>query len=236
MASASRSFPSPEHRTRLSPPSRAVRHENGKFAGGFIYTEEDCLSTSFKLVMKICVCAPTANVYSETFIREHIRRLPADVVLYGLPPYTMRNGRPLVPVPIRSLIARAERRYMRRIGSQAIRIADRQIASVLKQLGIGIVLAEYGPTAVSFLPVCRSAGVRLAVHFHGYDLSLSSTLKTYRAGYKALFAEAAAIIVVSAAMKRRLEKMIGPSERIFLIHYGVECEFFRAVNAAANPR
>ena len=185
--------------------------------------------------MKICVCAPTANVYSETFIRGHIRRLPADVVLYGDPPYTMRNGRPLVPVPIRSLIARAERRYMSRIGSQAIRIADHRIASVLKRLGIGVVLAEYGPTAVSFLPACRSAGVRLVVHFHGADLSRSDILETYRSGYKTLFAEAAAMIVVSAAMKRRLEEMAGPSERIFLIHYGVEGDFFRAVNAAANP-
>jgi glycosyltransferase involved in cell wall biosynthesis len=124
---------------------------------------------------------------------------------------------------------------MSRIGSQAIRIADHRIASVLKRLGIGVVLAEYGPTAVSFLPACRSAGVRLVVHFHGADLSRSDILETYRSGYKTLFAEAAAMIVVSAAMKRRLEEMAGPSERIFLIHYGVEGDFFRAVNAAANP-
>jgi hypothetical protein len=109
--------------------------------------------------MKICVCVPTANIYSETFIREHIRRLPAEAVLYDLPPYTMRDEQPLVPFPIRSLIARSERGYMRRIGAQATRMADRRIASVLNRLGVDVVLAEYGPTAVAFLPACRAAAV-----------------------------------------------------------------------------
>ena len=140
-----------------------------------------------------------------------------------------------MPFPIRALVARSERRYLRTIGPQAIRIADRLIASELKRLGIGVVLAEYGPTAVAVLPACRAAGVHLAVHFHGYDLSRSDILETHRIGYRALFAEAAAMIVVSASMKRRLEEMAGPSERIFLIPCGVDCELFRAVDAAANP-
>jgi len=185
--------------------------------------------------MRICLCAPEASTYSETFIREHIRRLPADLVFYGTPPETITDGSPVVPFALQVLARRAARRGWRRVASEADRRIERRIAAVLKRSGADVVLAEYGPTAVSFLPACRAAGVPLVVHFHGYDLYRTEVLEEYGKRYQELFHEAAAAVVVSSAMKRRLEEMAGPGLRTFQIPCGANCDMFTAAAAASNP-
>lgn len=50
-------------------------------------------------MVRVAIATPSLDAYSETFIRTHIERLPADiVVLYGgTPPALMNNGQSIVP-------------------------------------------------------------------------------------------------------------------------------------------
>ena len=44
-------------------------------------------------------------------------------------------------------------------------------------------LAEYGPVGVAVQDACHDAGVKLIVHFHGYDASHQETLNRHKDHY-----------------------------------------------------
>jgi colanic acid/amylovoran biosynthesis glycosyltransferase len=117
----------------------------------------------------ICVISPSKNIYSETFIRAHIERLPATVkVLYGgwFPTYR-EDDEPLVSPDLASRIVRAAGQGLFRLPPQYFQI--RALRDFLKVNKIEAVLAEYGPTGVEVMNSSLEAGVPFVVHFHGFD-------------------------------------------------------------------
>jgi glycosyltransferase involved in cell wall biosynthesis len=102
----------------------------------------------------------------------------------------------------------------------------------LQRNRIDVVLAEYGPTGVSVLPVCVESRIPFVVHFHGFDAYDHPTLDEYGDQYREMFKSASAIVAVSRDMQGQLLRLGAPNDKTFYIPYGVDLNLF----ANANPR
>lgn len=186
----------------------------------------------------IAVAAPQFDVNTETFIRAHIERLPAQVLpLYGgedhLPRY-YNEGQPIsrgVGLP-RRMIRKAQR-WLFRLSWDHFPKAD--IAALLRRNRVQAVLAEYGPTGVIMMEVCQWAHIPLAVHFFGYDAYTESILRGVGQSYPQLFAAAAAIIAVSRDMVEQLARLGAPRAKLHHVPCGADTALFQMTDAAANP-
>jgi glycosyltransferase involved in cell wall biosynthesis len=127
---------------------------------------------------------------------------------------------------------RADRALARRLGPRA---RQRALARELRRRSVGVVLAEYGPTAVAILPACRIAGLPLVAHFHGYDASMHDTLRTYELGYRQLFVDAAAVVAVSRQMRHALIALGCPEEKVVYNPYGIDLEAFAPGRPERRP-
>jgi colanic acid/amylovoran biosynthesis glycosyltransferase len=157
--------------------------------------------------MKTCIAVADRDVYSETFIRDHIDHLPCETVaMYREWPWSEVNGRSLVPRAVRGVA---------RLFPMIASARDAFLSSFLTKTGISVVLAEYATTAVPLIGPCRRAGVPLVAHFHGYDAYHHDILRQYQAGYRLLFKEAAAVIAGSRAMEEHLLQMGARRETLF---------------------
>ncbi len=180
--------------------------------------------------LSICVVHPSENAHSETFIRQHIERLPARSIYGGPWPTWYSNGTPLM----------RQRLLMKGIGLLATRFlnlpperfSQRAFARYLRREAIDVVLAEYGPTGVAVRDCCHDAGVPLVVHFHGYDAHSIPVLEEYREGYRQLFAAAAAVIAVSRTMEKQLLSLGVPNEKLFLNSCGVDVDGLKGASPA----
>jgi glycosyltransferase involved in cell wall biosynthesis len=184
---------------------------------------------------RIAILQPALNVLSETFIRAHAERLPADVtVLHGVSSGLVRLGDK--PVLSQTAFRRAARALE---GLLTLRPRNWHTTAALRAVFLRIhphaVLAEYGTTGVHALKACRWAGVPLVVHFHGFDASKKSILRKHQAGYRRLFQEAAALVAVSRAMQQKLISLGARPEKVHYCPYGVEFRRFSGGRPSANP-
>lgn len=184
----------------------------------------------------VCVATPSLGAYSETFIRAHIERLPADItVLYGgMPPTLMGNGITVAP-PLtlaRHLRSIVERRVR---GVSWENWSRRPLVMALKHARVAAVLAEYGQMGVSMMDACEEAGIPLVVHFHGNDAYRSEVLVQYGPKYPELFRIAAAIVAVSRDMHGQLIRLGAAEDRLHLNPYGVDVAQFAGANPADAP-
>jgi colanic acid/amylovoran biosynthesis glycosyltransferase len=179
---------------------------------------------------RVCIVTHAVPGISETFIRDHIEKLPADVTLvHGWRPIV--GVRPVLPVWWRVLF---------KIGRLALRHdLKREItaayARAFRKTGALAVLAEYGPNGVAALPGCRLLGLPLIVHFHGFDLSVRAVLKRYERGYQELFHHAAALIGVSHEMREKLVSLGAPAAKVHYNPYGIDCRVFSDARPAHAP-
>ena len=183
--------------------------------------------------LKICIASPLNGEYSETFIQNHIDRLPFDV--------TTLTGMQLCESSDGSLImeSRAQRilhPLLAKLGhyDRGSFVSDRQ-ASFLKNHGVKAVLAEYGFTGAKLLEACKKADVPLIVHFHGYDAHNRVEIEPYSELYRLMFKQAAALIGVSRAMVATLEELGAPADKIHYVPYFVDSESFAHTSPAGNP-
>ena len=172
--------------------------------------------------MRVAIVTPSYSSYSETFIKAQIELLPADLVLHGgwLPTHYNKKLR------IQNIFVFYLYTFFRLVFKCKILQPQNAIARILKKNKIEIVLAQYGPTGVEMLPVCKKLNIPLFVHFHGFDASDFSTLKKYEQGYKELFRAAKGIIAVSTVMKEKLIQLGCVPEKISTIIYGPNNIFF----------
>jgi glycosyltransferase involved in cell wall biosynthesis len=182
--------------------------------------------------MRVCVATHGPLSYSETFIRQHVKDLPAETVLIDdWPPWKKSGPRWRMTLPGRAY-SRALRLlyaegYRRRITAAYVDLFQRQ--------RIDVVLAEFGPTGVFVMNACRELGLPLVVHFHGFDVSVRRVLEQYAADYLLMFRQASALVAVSRVMQRRLIGMGAPSEKVHCNPCGVDCELFRGARPAESP-
>ncbi len=179
----------------------------------------------------ICVVAERPPSVSETFIRDHVERLPADVVfIHGWRPTV--GSRPVLSLA-RRVLYKLARIFLRHRLEREITAG---YSKAFRDSGAKAVLAEYGPSAGPTLDACRSLGLPLVVHFHGYDTSMRSVLDENAQAYSAVFRYAAAVIAVSREMERKLIAMGAPAEKVHYNPYGIDCrQFAGAEPASASP-
>ena len=173
----------------------------------------------------------TRAAVSETFLR-HAELLPGSItVVHGFLPTI--GDRPVLNT---SLAGRGLRRIKRRLLSQSEHDeAVNAYAWLFKTKKPRVVLAEYGPTGVHVLEACRRLDIPLVVHFHGYDASETSVLNEQADGYARLFEEAAALVVVSRAMKHQLISLGAPWRKIHCNPCGVDCARFSGAAPGIAP-
>lgn len=182
--------------------------------------------------MRVCVVKNGPLNYSETFIRQHVEALPAETTLLDDWPPWARSG----SVWERGLPGRALYRAVRLLTRGAY---ERRITSAyvehFRRLRPDVVLAEFGPTGVAVMGACRSLGLPLVVHFHGYDASVREVLERYAAGYSLMFRQAAALVAVSRRMRGRLIELGAPPEAVYYNPCGVDCERFGGAEPSRSP-
>jgi colanic acid/amylovoran biosynthesis glycosyltransferase len=175
------------------------------------------------------------GLYSETFIRDQIERLPFRVLqVYGTRGSTRFNGRQICSRAANFIASQTVRRIPRWMVKQAENRIDRSLASFWKQNGVRVILTHFADTATTFLESARLAGLPLVVHCHGYDVYDTKLIDRLRAEYTALFRSAAALVVGSSDMREQLITLGAPADRLRYIPVGVDTELFVPIDPSAN--
>src|SRR2546423_7574041 len=119
--------------------------------------------------VNICIIKPNKKSFSETFIQEHINRLPGNKkVLYGgaFPLYDNEDK-----YLIRSRLALLNYLFQKKVLKRKnIAVRIKALCDYLKRESIDMVLAEYGMVGAMVAPACKMANVQLVIHFHGADV------------------------------------------------------------------
>jgi colanic acid/amylovoran biosynthesis glycosyltransferase len=174
----------------------------------------------------LCIVAEHPVSVSETFIQDHIDSLSAETVfLHGRCP--MIGPRPAPPL--------VGRLFSSRFLPRPDWTATRAYEHAFRRIRPDVVLAEYGPAGVMVLDACRTLGIPLVVHFHGYDASLREVVERYADGYRTMFETADAIVAVSRSMEARLVALGASPTKVRYNPYGVDCDRFRGGDPAAAP-
>ena len=109
------------------------------------------------------------------------------------------------------------------------------LVTYFKKNNIKLVLAEYGPTGLYLMDVCKKANVILLPHFHGRDAYHYKTIKRFGEKYKKLFDFVNKVIVVSNDMKDQIIKLGAKPKNIVVNPCGPDDKYFSKVNIQNNP-
>jgi glycosyltransferase involved in cell wall biosynthesis len=170
---------------------------------------------------------PNKQAYSETFIAAHRTMLP-------VPPSAIWYGGwfPQFSWPDSALYAPQTHAIAQRIenwtGVKLFFHRENSLYRQLRRRGITHILAEYGPTGCSMLPIAERANCPMVVHFHGLDAFHQDILTTWQAGYQRLSQHRLVRLVVpSQDMRCQLTDALGcASHRIHVIPYGIDLTYF----------
>lgn len=183
--------------------------------------------------LRIVLASPAENAWSETFIAAHIERLKkVDLLLSGgVPPRNASRGGAL---GASSGIGKwVDRLKARPLGGLPELLRNR-LGERLRKERPDVVLAEYGTMAAEIVVPCRTAGVPLVAHFHGFDAHRTDYIARY-SGYRDLFNYASALVVVSRAMEQQLIAIGAPRSKVIYNCYGIDVDRFVPGDAAKAP-
>lgn len=175
--------------------------------------------------MKIAFVLPKKNILTETFIQNHVDLLQGEKLIYngGLVPAFLGDKKLTVQFGI-------SRRIQNKIPGMRLKdhlnYAQRAFYQSLQETKPDVVLAEYGVTGASVVPMLKELGIPLVVHFHGYDASKYDILKQYKTAYEDMFQYAKAMIAVSHQMTEKLLSLGAPKEKVVYNCYGPKDIFF----------
>lgn len=180
--------------------------------------------------MKTLVITPNLNTYSETFIRQHIAMLPGEVrVLHNLS-YPLLDNQKL---PKENLLFKIRSLLWTQTSWKGLVFYG--FLKLFKKVKPDVLLCEYATTAAVMIGALESYKKPFVVHFHGYDASVHEILERYHFEYQRIFKNAAAIIAVSQAMKRKLIELGCPENKITYIPYGINGMFTQAEPDKQKP-
>jgi len=183
----------------------------------------------------LCVISPQENAYSQTFVRAHKEHLPAKIKsLYAkdYENFSDENG-PLVGPELTRRLGRALLRRSLNLDRQYFQQHALRRYLVLNR--VDAVLAEFGPTATLVMDVCKTIGIPLIAHFHGFDAYRQRTLETFGRRYGTLFEIAVAIVAVSRDMQAQLVSLGAPTHKIHYNSCGVEPSVFTGADPLHSP-
>ncbi len=186
-------------------------------------------------LFNLCIIKPNQNAFSETFVQEHIDKLPGNkTVLYGgaFPVYD-HEGKYLIKSTLGLLSYLIQKRLLKK---QDIKIRTNALVKYFKDQKIDIVFAEYGMVGAMITEACKLANVPLIIHFHGADVHHRETVNQYSKLYKKAFAYANALIAVSGDMVEALKKLGASPDKIILASCGVDTEAFPQLDILNSGR
>lgn len=187
-------------------------------------------------MLNIGIATPALDIYSETFIRAHIERLPGKVVaLYGgVPPTLIGNDNAILPLfTLRNHLHWTVLRLLRNY--EWLDWCNKHLANALRQYEIDVLLAEYGTVGVAMIDACRLAHIPLVVCFRGFDIYKQDYLEGVGKRYPELLQEATAIIAVSKAIERRLIEIGAAPDKVHYIPSGVDVQLFNNAALRFSP-
>jgi colanic acid/amylovoran biosynthesis glycosyltransferase len=183
----------------------------------------------------LCIIKPNKDTFSETFIREHIERLPGNKkVLYGgvFPVYD-HEGKYLIRSPFGLLSYLIQKKIFNKL---EIKVRTNALAKYLNQQKIDVVFAEYGMVGASVTEACQLADVPLVIHYHGADVHHRETVKLYQNLYQKAFKYARGLIAVSGDMAKALIAMGAPAEKVVTASCGVDTLAFPVLDLSKTGR
>lgn len=186
--------------------------------------------------MRVAIVQPRPHLESETFLRAHADRLPAEVVVvHGSPPSI--DGRALLDTPARALwpVVRGLASGFRPRPGWGAFAASCAYAQAFRRLRPDVVLAEYGPSGVAAREACVALEIPLVTFFHGYDATRRELLQRCGDGYRALFRDGAACVAPSRSLARQLVALGADEQRIQVNPCGVDLERFAGGDPATAP-
>jgi glycosyltransferase involved in cell wall biosynthesis len=185
--------------------------------------------------LNLCIIKPNKDAFSETFIQEHIDRLPGNKkVLYGgaFPVYDHEDK-----FIIRSWFGLLSYLIQKKIFKKKdIHVRTKALAKYLKTQKIDLVFAEYGMVGASVTEACRLANVPLIIHFHGADVHHKPTVANYINLYQKAFDYASWFIAVSGDMVDELINLGAPATKIVKASCGVDTTAFPKLDISNSPR
>lgn len=173
----------------------------------------------------LCIIKPNKDSFSETFVREHIERLPGNKkVLYGgvFPVYD-HEGKYLIKSPFGLISYLIQKKIFNKLD---IKVRTRALVNYLTKEKIDVVFAEYGMVGALVTEACQLANVPLVIHYHGADVHHRATIIQYLNLYKRSFNYASALIAVSGDMAKALIELGAPADKITNASCGVDPDAF----------
>jgi colanic acid/amylovoran biosynthesis glycosyltransferase len=183
----------------------------------------------------LCIIKPNKDTFSETFIREHIERLPGNKkVLYGgvFPVYD-HEGKYLIRSPFGLLSYLIQKKIFRKL---EIGVRTRALAKYLSEQKIDVVFTEYGMVGASVTEACQQAEVPLVIHYHGADVHHRATVNLYKELYQKAFKYASGLIAVSGDMAKALVKMGAPADKVVTASCGVDTTAFPLLDISKTAK
>ena len=185
--------------------------------------------------MRIAIVQPTLVSRTETFIRAHAERLPGVVAVIAGHPLTWQmpydaNG----PIQSPVLTARVWRRAVRMATGAGDDDRTAGYRKALRRCRADLVLAEFGTVGAVVLDACRQLRLPLVVYFRGSDATKRPIVEKFLPHYGPMFEYAAAVVTVSADLRRRVLAMGAPSDRTFVTPSGADCDAFTPTKPAEN--
>lgn len=183
----------------------------------------------------LCIIKPNKDAFSETFIQEHIKRLPGKKkVLYGgaFPVYD-HEGKFLIKSWFGLLSYLVQKKIFKK---QNIGVRTNALVKYLKAQKIDIVFAEYGMVGAMVTEACHVANIPLIIHYHGADVHHRETVSQYINLYKKAFDYATWLIAVSGDMVEELKSLGAPGEKIIKASCGVDTVAFPKLDISGSAR
>jgi colanic acid/amylovoran biosynthesis glycosyltransferase len=183
----------------------------------------------------LCIIKPNKDAFSETFIQEHINRLPGNkkVIYGGAFPVYDHEGNFLVKSWAGLLSYLIQKKILKR---KSIGVRTNALVKYFKVQKIDIVFAEYGMVGAMVTEACRQADIPLIIHFHGADAHHKQTVTEYNELYKKAFAYASWLIAVSGDMVEALKDLGAPAGKIVKASCGVDTEAFPQLDISKTER
>jgi colanic acid/amylovoran biosynthesis glycosyltransferase len=202
--------------------------------------------------LNICIVNPNRNAYSETFIRNHIKHLPGNILfLYGgwFPAYDKNDQRiadeyinrsftskaivflcKLLPAFIANKIPSSIKGY-----PYDEELNDQSFRFILRKNKIDIVLAEFMYKGVLIKDACADLKIPFVVHTHGgADILNKNNLNLYSDSIPDLFLKATRIVSVDSFSSSTLLELGLKKEKLTEIGLGVDLTLFKKTTPSSN--
>ncbi|MCH5225708.1 MAG: glycosyltransferase family 4 protein [Muribaculaceae bacterium] len=182
--------------------------------------------------MNLAIISPASNAYSETFIQAH-KRIKADKIFFYYGGYmpTHVEGQGLINISkeindFKTIIQLSKKINIFDVFARKLSLRETLLAHSFRKNKIDVVLAEYGPSAVECLNVCKKLRIPLITHFHGFDVAYVEEKFSKR--YKDVFDYSSSIIAVSKEMVNDLNALGASQDKLVYSPCGPNELFFSA--------